>query len=189
MPNFDPGRGNPQEPLSAWERERWFASISHLQVFYPEFGSWFWAKVIPGLESGTRLILPSYAGDRLAAVAILKRVPEERKICTLWVAPFARGIGLGGRLLSGSLSWLDCEKPLITVCQERLRELRPLLRKFGFTLEQVCDSCYRAGRLEYVFNGLIRQSQTAFDKSNFATLNLTERASTTVSLPPGCCHL
>src|SRR5436190_8088055 len=127
MLNLDSGRTTQTELLIiASQLDHLFASIGHLQTFYPQFGPWFWEKVVPGLGNGSRRILPVHAGEKLAGIAILKRIPEERKICTLWVAPFARKIGVGTHLLNDSLIWLECDKPLITVCQERLHELQPL---------------------------------------------------------------
>jgi hypothetical protein len=173
-------------PVVAGDLDRLFASIAHLETFYPQFGRWFWRKVVPGLGNGSRRILPVHTGETLVGITILKRIPEERKICTLWVAPFARQIGVGRRLLSDSLAWLDCDKPLITVCQERLNELQPLLRKFGFSLEQVCDSYYRPGRLEYVFNGLTAQPKDKFQCFNLSALDFEERAFPALGLPPRC---
>ena len=134
-----------------------YRSIHHLEMFYPQFTSWFWAKVVPGCRDQSRRIIQAHAGERLAALAILKRSPFERKVCTLWVARFARGCGFGQRLLSDSLEWLESDTPLITVCQERLHELQPLLGKFSFRLEQAAQSLYRPGRFEYVFNGVVSQ--------------------------------
>jgi len=179
----------PGLPCRHSELDRLFPSIAHLTRFYPGFGLWFWSKVVPDLGNGSRRIIPVHTGESLAALAILKRVPEERKICTLWVAPFARRFGFGGRLLRDSLIWLECDKPLITVCQERVHELQPLLRKFGFTLEQVCDSYYRPRRLEYVFNGLTSEPKGVFQSFDFAALDLSERACGALSLPLGCGHL
>jgi len=169
--------------------DRVFASIVHLGKLYPDFGLWFWTKVVPGLGNGSRRIIPVHMGQSLAALAILKRMPDERKISTLWVAPFARRLRIGYNLMCDSLIWLDCEKPTITVCQERLHELQPLLQKFGFTLEQVCDSYYRPGRPEYVFNGLMSQTKDVFQRFEFATSDLSERASGAHSLPLGLGHL
>lgn len=187
MLEFDSDRESP----SGWPgRERdvdqLFASIAHFEAFYPGFELWFWGKVVPGLGVGRRRIIPVHAGELLAAIAILKRVPEERKICTLWVAPFARKLGLGSRLLRDSLTWLECDEPLITVCQERLHDLRPILRKFGFTLEEVSHSYYRPGRSEYVFNGLINQSQASCQRFDCATLHLNERTTGALRLASGC---
>jgi hypothetical protein len=173
-------------PIVAGDLDRLFASIAHLETFYPQFRPWFWGKVVPGLGNGSRRILPVHTGETLVGIAILKRIPEERKICTLWVAPSSRKIGVGRRLLIDSLAWLDCDKPLITVCQERLNELQPLLRKFGFSLEQVSDSYYRPGRREYVFNGLTAQPKDKFQCFNLSALDCEERAFAALRLPSRC---
>ena len=176
-------------PSANPEVESLYGSIRHLETFYPQFASWFWAKVVPGCRDQSRSILQAYAGENLAGVAILKRSPFERKICTLWVAPFARGCGFGQRLLFDSLEWLQFDKPLITVCQERLHELQPLLDKFGFRLEQAAQSLYRPRRLEYVFNGLMSQPQAVFHGLHLPTRHLEERASRSFSLLARNAHL
>jgi GNAT superfamily N-acetyltransferase len=170
--SYSAGRLNPLVDL---EFEPLYGSIRHLETFYPQFASWFWAKVVPGCRDHSRRILEAYAGERLAGLAILKRSPFERKICTLWVARFARGCGFGQRLLSDSLEWLEADKPLITVCEERLHELQPLLNKFGFRLERGAQSLYRPGRFEYVFNGLITQPQVNLQGLHLPTPHLEER--------------
>jgi GNAT superfamily N-acetyltransferase len=176
-------------PSDDLEFEPLYGSLRHLETFYPQFASWFWSKIVPGCRDQSRQILQAYAGERLAGLAILKRSPLERKVCTLWVARFARGYGFGQRLLSDSLEWLDADKPLITVCQERLHELQPLLVKFGFRLEQAAQSLYRPGRFEYVFNGLMGQPETVLQGLHLPTLYLEERASRSLSLSASNAHL
>src|SRR6266851_4783161 len=178
----------PPQP-EARDLDRLFASVAHLQAFYPQFRPWFCGKVVAGLASGSRALLSVHAGSTLTAIAILKREPDERKICTFWVAPRARKLGVGTRLLHDSLTWLDCDRPLITVCQERVGELQPLLRKFDFTLEQVCDSSYRPGRLEYVFNGSAVQSEDAFQRLDISTLHLEGWTPAAFGLPSGRVNL
>lgn len=184
--SYPVGRSSPSNDL---EFETLYGSLRHLETFYPQFPSWFWAKVVPGCRDQSRRILQVSAGERLAGLAILKRSPFERKVCTLWVARFARGRGFGQRLLSDSLDWLEADKPLITVCQERLHELQPLLVKFGFRLEQAAQSLYRPGRFEYVFNGLMSQPQAVLQDLHLPTLHLEEWASRSFSLSARNAHL
>jgi GNAT superfamily N-acetyltransferase len=189
MLNFESypvGRSSPPADL---EFEHLYGSLRHLETFYPQFASWFWAKVVPGCGDQSRRILQASAGERLAGIAILKRSPFERKVCTLWVARFARGCGFGQRLLSDSLEWLEADKPLITVCQERLHDLQPLLVKFGFKLEQAAQSLYRPERFEYVFNGLMSQPQAVLQCHHVPTPYLEERASRSFSLSARSAHL
>jgi hypothetical protein len=83
-----------------------------------------------------------------------------------------------------ALAWLECEKPLITVCQERLDELRPLLRKFNFTLEQVCHSYYRPTRREYVFNGIALPPKDVFQSLHMPALDLKKGPTAALGLAP-----
>ncbi|WP_082475477.1 GNAT family N-acetyltransferase [Rhizobium sp. Leaf341] len=130
--------------------------ISNFAVYYPGIDRWFTSKVQPGLMSGARKILVDVAdNNKLNAIAILKKNDSEKKICTFWVSPTARGRGVGRRLLADSVAWLECATPLLTVPEEELANFKPLLSETGFKLTQFIPGAYRHGSIEYVFNGSI----------------------------------
>jgi hypothetical protein len=120
---------------------------------YPGFEAWFSGKVIPGMRTGERQILTSAVGGKLAGVAICKRSDIESKLCTLWVAPEARGRGIAADLAGGAFAWLGTIKPLFTVPAERLAEFQGLLRAWSFSDHVACSGMYRPQRVEHVFNG------------------------------------
>lgn len=189
MLNFESNWPSLSASLTVPELADLYSSVHHLETFYPQFESWFWAKVMPGCRDQTRRIIQVRAGAQLAGLAILKRTPTERKICTLWVAPYARGRGFGHQLVVDSLTWLDCERPLITVCQERLHELQPLLTKFGFKFEQAVNALYRPKRLEYVFNGIVAEPQAILHHCDLPALHLEEGPASPLCVTEGCLDL
>lgn len=120
---------------------------------YPDFGSWFWGNVPAGMDAGTRRVFTHRSHVGVDAVVIAKRTREERKLCTVWVADHARRRGLATDLIDEACGWLGTQLPLISVPEERMPELAPLLDRRGFVHSAALPSYYRQGRTEHVFNG------------------------------------
>lgn len=149
--HFSSARTAAAQADSEWIRNL----VSNFAVYYPEIDGWFTSKVLPGLASGSRKILVDLDHGQLNALSILKKSEAEKKICTFWVAPRARGCGVGRRLLTSSMTWLECDNPLLTVPEQEIEGFRGLLSKTGFQLSQCVHGAYRPGSVEYVFNGSI----------------------------------
>jgi hypothetical protein len=130
---------------------RVFATLSHLAAFYPRFEEWYWAKVVPGLQHGSRRIFFEDDG-RITGIVIAKRSRTERKLCTVWVGNSVAGRGLGTALMTEATAWLDTKRPLITVPEERVPEFESIFRRWRFSLDEISFSLYRPGRREYIFN-------------------------------------
>jgi len=128
---------------------------------YPGFDHWLSAKVGSGLDNGSRRVLVYRQRSRILGIAIAKRTPSERKLCTLWVDQGARGQRAGAALGSALFRWLNTDKPLFTVPEERLTEFRGLLNGWGFGQPNGIEGLYRDGKIEYVFNGAIVFSSAA----------------------------
>lgn len=120
---------------------------------YPDFQGWFYGKVVAGLRIGERCIIPWTIDGRLAGIAICKRTPMERKLCTLWVSPNVRARGVAGKLARDAFAWMGDSKPLFTVPEERSGEFSGLVEAWSFPKATAYDGLYRTGRIEYVFNG------------------------------------
>lgn len=127
--------------------------ISGFSRYYPDIDDWFASKVIPGMFDGTRRVIVKSDSQFIRGLAILKNDSVERKICTLWVHPSQRGVGLGQRLVDESTEWLACKDPLISVPQEMNNNFNRLLCRNGFELRQRIRDAYRPGRYEFVYNG------------------------------------
>ena len=132
----------------------WY-ELRHLESVYPGFGSWYWKKVVPGLSDGSRKILTSTAGGALSGIVIAKS-QSEKKISTVWVPNEFRGRSIARNLMQDALDWLGTTKPLFTVPDERTREFTGLVREFGFEYCSTETDYYGIGRLEHVFNGVLK---------------------------------
>ena len=136
---------------------------------YPGHQKWLDTTFTEGLWNGTRgysfavdfgnKILFPY-GDcfdrvstyKLSGCSLLKNTPEEKKICCLFIDPFYRKKGIASQLIRNSFEILGTDKPLITVAENNLQMLEPILKKFQFELTSVKDSVYRKGVKEYYYN-------------------------------------
>jgi len=123
-----------------------------LEKQYPDFRTWYFEKVLPGIAVGRRRVLTRMRGDRLVGLAIAKR-ETERKLCTLWVDPAFRGHGIAAELADEAFDWIGSDRPLFTVPEEQLLSFSRLLRRWAFNQTQVVPSYYRLGKHEHVFNG------------------------------------
>lgn len=135
-----------------------FAALEGAGVaeLYPDFRGWFFGKVVLGLRSGERCIAPWTIDGTLAGVAICKRTKTERKLSTLWVCSEARDRGIAGKLARDAFMWLGTSQPLFTVPEERAAEFVGLVQAWSFQKAVAYHGLYRAGRVEYVFNGPIK---------------------------------
>jgi hypothetical protein len=128
-------------------------TLAPLETTYPGFERWYWGKVVPGLEEGSRHIIRKGSPDQPSAVAIAKRDKDEAKICTLWVAENQRHQGFARLLLEEAIDWIGSKHPLFTVPGERYGEFQPLMKQFQFTETARIPSLYRLGVVEHIYNG------------------------------------
>ncbi len=119
--------------------------------YYPNFDMWYRTKILPNLGS-TRWILKATSQGKKAGLCIVKDDGIEKKICSLRVDIRHRGQGVGTALIESAIDLLGDEKPLITVPQEVMPSLSPLLSKFGFEKTAEYQGLYRDGVSEYFFN-------------------------------------
>ena len=66
---------------------------------YPDHCDHYFNKYIPGVFDGEREIITCYINNKIAAVAILKKDTEERKISTLFVKPEYQKRGIARKML------------------------------------------------------------------------------------------
>ncbi|WP_147296794.1 GNAT family N-acetyltransferase [Paracoccus thiocyanatus] len=132
-----------------------WSELRHLEGVYPGFYSWYWGKVVPGLSDGSRKILTSTAGGALSGIVIAKS-QNEKKICTVWVPREFRGRSIARDLMQDALDWLGTKKPLFTVPGARMHEFAGLVRDLGFEYRSTESDYYGIGRIEHVFNGVLK---------------------------------
>ena len=119
---------------------------------YPERAKWFKEKFLPGLMKKERMyIVAQDDDDTLAGCVLIKKTEEEKKICTLFVAPKFRRQGLGKQLIEQTLKELG-DHPLITVSGRNLPQLSNLLEQCGFHLSAAKKGVYNPEDTEYYFN-------------------------------------
>lgn len=134
---------------------RVFEVIEPLEQFYPDIKHWFFNKIVPGIIAGDDLLLLAEEGTCLAGVLLAKSGTHdgEKKIRCIRVLPEYQHRGIGGSLIEQALVHLGCERPLVSVPEERIHEFSSLfVNRFGFRLSKIYCGLYRPGRLEYQFN-------------------------------------
>ncbi len=125
--------------------------LGGLDLYYPCFNHWFYAKVLPGMYSGTRSILQVTDKDSIIAFAILKHDIKEQKICTFYVDKRCRRSGVGSVLMGRCLEFFS-KKPVITVTESLIESYSSLLSKFHFGRPLVWESAYKKNVTEYIFD-------------------------------------
>lgn len=140
---------------------------------YPGHYEWLITTFQNGLMVGERGAVLAYDNTRpqhikdvpisaqntfwLSGCSLVKNTKEEKKICCLFVDPSYRHQGIASNLIQQSFGLLKTDKPLMTVAENNLPQLLPLIKRFGFELTSVKDSVYKPGVKEYYYNeGLAR---------------------------------
>lgn len=119
---------------------------------YPGIESWFRTKVVPGLRDQSRVLFRVERHSQLVGIAIAKREPSERKICTVRVAPEYFGRGIGVRLFDKALRWLDDDRPHLTVSEGKLPAFQRIFDFYGFDLTSVQSGLYKPDASEFAYN-------------------------------------
>lgn len=126
-------------------------ALKEVAPLYPDFENWFNNKFLPSFYMGKREILYVHKNDKLCGISLLKKTKEENKICTFYILSEARGRGLGNDLLDKSLEYLGREETVISVSNERITELYPMLSSKGFILDHCIEHLYRHENIEHFF--------------------------------------
>jgi len=127
-------------------------ALSDVSPHYPNFKEWLYFTFRKEMLQGLRTIVIARQQGVCAGLSLLKNAPSEKKICTFYVLPSYRGIGVGTQLMDFSTSYLGNADINITVSEERNPDLYPLLRKKGFSLESHVKGFYREDVDEYFYS-------------------------------------
>lgn len=136
--------------LTADEAEA-LAFLLPLSGDYPGIDLWYFSKVIPGLRAGTRFILPVRRQGDLVGLGIAKS-DDEKKICTVRVAPSHVGRGTGVRIFDGLMRWLDNDRPHLTVSDGKLPQFERIFDYYGFNETSKKRGLYVPSSVEHRFN-------------------------------------
>lgn len=123
---------------------------------YPEYGTWFINKHVPGIFIGTRDTIIATYKNRLIGVANIK--PSENKLCTLYFDPMFRYQRLGTKLVEESLKYLSSSKPLITMPSSYINDFKNIIKRYNWQLTDCIDDCYSKDVTELIFNGKLSLS-------------------------------
>lgn len=131
-----------------------FPFLRSIDRYYPEISDWFVNSVVPGLESGSSVLLLAKDNQRVVGMALGKSGQEKKLRCLRTDGSYS---GLGIRLLDRMIEEIETDKPHCTVSEELLHGYsRIFTNRYGFDLSHVSKGQYRAGKLEYHFNGVFK---------------------------------
>ncbi|MEN5045141.1 GNAT family N-acetyltransferase [Pseudomonas koreensis] len=136
--------------------------LRDLSGLYPEFDTWLYNKMLPGIVSGERSILLEHRRGTLSGLAIVKNNALEQKLCCLRVLPAFQGSGVGLRLFERAFESLNNDRPLLSVAEEQIPVFQKLFDYYGFELEKKYKGYYRPSKDELSFNGLIEAEPPAY---------------------------
>jgi len=125
--------------------------VNPLSFDYPEIETWFRTKVVPGLRVGTRRIVRVERNSTLIGIGIAKR-EEERKLCTVRIAPSYFGRGFALKIFDECLRWLETDKPHLTVSEIKLPAFEKIFEYYGFAHTSSQIGRYSAGVTEHAYN-------------------------------------
>jgi Acetyltransferase (GNAT) family len=137
--------------LSTKEAEA-LAFLLPLSEDYPGIEQWYRSKVVPGLRTGARKLLPIERDNQLVGLGIAKIEADERKICTVRVAPSHVGRGVGLRIFDGLLRWLDVDRPYLTVSAGKLPNFERIFDHYGFNVTSIHEGLYVPRSCELGYN-------------------------------------
>lgn len=142
-----------------------FKFLRRLAWEYPNFTQWYDNLFIKDAElRPEREIIICESDLAIVGVAILKSNEVEKKICTLRVDKKYQRQGIGKQLMGLSLEWLESDYPVLTMHKVKQYEFDPLLKYFGFKLEQKQYHYYNIFSTELVYNGVLPEKDIFFSK-------------------------
>lgn len=132
---------------------------------YPRHIEWY-DGVMQEIQTGcNRKMFIVYDNKTIIGVSIIKKNQLEKKICSLRVAKEYRGNGIGTSLFKKSLEYLETDKPILTVSENKKEEFQGIFDYFGFSLEQIYHDKYMRNRDEYCYNGILLPEDILLQKN------------------------
>ena len=101
---------------------------------YPRYKDWYYNTFLSDLQKGNRAYAVALYGSDLAGCTLMKNTPNEKKICTFFVAPKYRRQGIGSGLMNAAFKKLG-STPFLTVPLTKIDIFSPFLNGFGFQME------------------------------------------------------
>ena len=123
---------------------------------YPDYKQWFQTIQIPGIYDGTRNIIVAHINNKIVGFVSLKKTTE-KKICTFYVEKNYRKNKIGSLLAEKAISYLEEEKPLITIPMDKLQEFIKIASKYNWEVTEIKENLYRTSTPEVIVNGSIQE--------------------------------
>ncbi len=123
---------------------------------YPRHKSWFYQKHLPATfvkGSGRDIIFAYDKNGKIYGTSFIKEDENEKKICTLFVSPEVRGLGIGTLLVEKSMEMLGTTKPTITLADYKFPMFEGLIKKYGWEITEEVTGLYNDKHNELVYNG------------------------------------
>ena len=153
--------------ITARELTHVLQSLPQIEERYPDFREWLSEKTPAIIQGSARAYVASFA-DQIAGLAIVvPKAKNVKKISTLYIHPQYQGLGIGPRLLFALVedaSKDETEKLYVTLAEETLPELAPLLEHFGFVAEGISSRRYRNGSSEWVWSKRLLRGYVSRDR-------------------------
>ena len=127
---------------------------------YPKYKSWFYKKHLPATlteHSGRDVIFAYDHNEKLYGTSFIKQDEIEKKICTLFVSPESRGLGVTTALVEKSMQILGTTKPMITLADYKLKMFEGLIKKYNWEQTQIVTGLYNDHSKELVYNGFLEK--------------------------------
>ncbi len=128
-----------------------YSLTQSVEKTYPNYKNWYENVFLSGLKQGDRSMILAFEKEQLVGCALIKNVPQEKKLCTLFVRPDSRGQGIGEKLLRIAIDELG-QPPLTSVSEKNISFIKGLFNKFHFRLSALKKDFYQSGVNEYFFN-------------------------------------
>lgn len=131
---------------------------------YPDYKQWYTTIHVPGLYDSTRNIIIAHIKDKIVGFVSLKKTKEEKKICTFYVEKRFQKNKIGTILVERAITYLEEEKPLITIPLDKLHEFTRIGRRLGWQITDIKENLYRVGSPEVIVNGNLAQETITQNK-------------------------
>ena len=131
--------------------ERILHLLQPTKQYYPKLNKWYREVFLVGLMQKERAYIIAKDDGKLVGCALLKKTPNEKKICSLYVQSDYRRRGIGEQMLKMALSELG-KSPEMSISQKNIHFFQPLLERYGFQLSYKKRGEYTPNNTEYHFN-------------------------------------
>ncbi|MBW5390660.1 GNAT family N-acetyltransferase [Brachyspira hampsonii] len=137
---------------------------------YPNFSYWYRNLFDKNLKlnNNRKIFICTHKND-IAGIIILKKSNSEKKISTLRVDKRYRNNGIGKSLIKLGIEWLEDDKPLITVNENKIYQFKYLFNYFGFKLKDQIN-CYNKYSKELFFNSIT--DNLSYERYKFINTNM-----------------